>query len=416
MPGKFLSMMALLLFIVNQGWANELCDPTYNETIDSFIDKNCEITDKLKTCAQNEPDPDAMKKRIQNLLKGSEERVKDIQKYWKQSYSKTTYSQLFNYDKNRAQSDSDYVPVHILDWFTDSGKTSVDKEKLKEKMVENYVEFAHKHECIPVIKHRYTVHHYPGNYKTEKEAELRKMMSAPDFEAKKNEYFDNYNAKALSSGTYCEKSRVNTRGYHYVSEEFPPCSGNVSGLYKDNEWASSTLDDKLKGETTDEVVSCIKDRLAKGADIHHVSVVSSASALNNTGEAAKKFCKKGFLELSKARAENARDNIVPKLFSLAGAENIDYKSKLILNYNGTNGDGTSGPCPYTLKNGVEVLKSEYQKAEGKKELDKEKFVKIHVTFQSKTRKVNDGKTYYSASYSCRNIYFDCEKPKASLEQ
>ncbi|MFP5386883.1 MAG: hypothetical protein ACLGHN_12435 [Bacteriovoracia bacterium] len=410
MPNKILSITALLVLVINTADANEFCDPAYNETIDSFVEKNCEITDKMKTCAQKEPDPDALKKRIQALLKGSEDKQDDIQKYWNQSYSKTAYAQLFDYSKARAQNDSKYVPTHLFDWFTDSGKASVDRDKLKEKMVENYVKFAQKHECTPVIKHRYTVHHYPDNYKTENEAELKKLMSSADFEAKKNEYFDKYNERTLESGTYCEKDRVNTKPFHYVSEQYPPCSGNVSGLYKDNEWASSTLDAQLKGGATDEVISCIKDRLAKGAEIHHISVVSSASALNNSGEAAKKFCKKGFLELSKARAENARDKVVPQLFSLAGAENIDYKSKLVLNYKGSNGDGTSGPCPYTLKNGVEVLKSEYQKPEGKKELDKEKFVRIHVTFESKTKKVNDSKTYYAASYSCRNIYLDCEKP------
>jgi hypothetical protein len=259
---------------------------------------------------------------------------------------------------------------------------------------------------IPVIKHGNTSSRFPEkDFNSEKE--IKNMIASPQYTAEKDAFFKSENEKVYDSGVYCEKGSANTDGFNYEAEVFPPCAGNVSGLFKDNQWTTSTLDQKVGTEATDEVTSCIRDRMAKGAKINHVSIFSSASSLNNTGEAAKKFCKKGFLALSQARAESARDKILPGLFAQAGQAESSYQSKVVLKYNGSNGNGTSGLCPYTIKEGKEVLKDVFKTAEGKKELDSSKYVTVQVTFEDQTNPVVDTKLHYAAKYFCRSISLEC---------
>ena len=302
----------------------------------------------------------------------------------------------------------------MLDWFTNDGKAAVKKDDVKNSIIEEYVKFSQKNDCNPIIKHQYVTHKYPQK-DFDSEEELQRVMRAPGYQAEKEKHFSDQNAKALARGIYCESGYANTRPFKYVAQDFPPCSGSVSGLYKDNVWSSSSLDGKLAGETTSGLAACIKDAVARGAKIHHISVVSSASALNNTGAAAKSFCKKGFSGLSKARAEAAKEKVLPQLFSSSGLEADAYQSKIILNYDGSNGDGTSGPCPYTLKNGVEVLKPEFKTADGKKALDDAKYVNLQVTFEPLQKSVNDNKTHYAAGYSCRHIRYECAPVQASTK-
>jgi hypothetical protein len=296
--------------------------------------------------------------------------------------------------------------------MTNDGKAKIDVAAFKAGLIDRYVKFADKNDCTPVVKHRTYSSDYPQKTFDKKE-EIEKLVSTPEYKAERDKFFETYNSRASERGMYCETGRVDTRPFHYVAEQFPPCSGNVSGLFKDNEWATSTLDAKVGTEATNEVTQCIQDRIAKGAKIHHIAVIASASALNNTGAAAKKFCKKGFLGLSQARAETARDKILPGLFSQAGQSSYD-QSKVILNYNGGNGDGTSGPCPYRIgADGKEVLKDEFKTPEGKKELDNSKYVTVQVTFDSYQKAVNNNKEHYSGKHYCRQIYFECAPIQAS---
>ncbi len=401
---KHLSILSFLIISLAT-YANEECSVNNDDKVDELAAQSCEVTDKMATCAQNAPDPDAMRKRIESLLSNSEKEKEKVQKYW-DSYKNSFYGQMFDFDKNRASVDKSYVPTHLMDWISNQGKADIDIPKFKETMVEKYVNFAKKNDCNPVVKHRDTTTYFPSKiFNSEKE--IKDIIASPTYAAEKDAHFKSLNEKFYDRGTYCEKGQVNTRGFYYVAEEFPPCAGNVSGLFKDNQWTTSTLDQKVGTEATDEVTSCIRDRISKGAKIHHVSVLSSASSLNNTGEASKKFCKKGFLALSKARAESARDKILPGLFAQAGQSEAVYQSKVDLSFNGTNGDGTSGPCPYTIKDGKEVLKDEFKTAEGKKDLDDSKYVKVQVTFESHSKPVNDNKTHYAGQYYCRNIYLEC---------
>lgn len=406
---KKLTLLFLVLITFNLIADDELCEQSNDAKVENLAADNCDVVDKAATCAQETPDPDAIRKSITARLDRSYTDQASFKKIWS-TYKKTGWNQFFNSNPN----DNKDIPKHLLDWFTNDGKASVKHEDVKNSLIEEYVKFSQKHDCNPIIKHQYVTHRYP-NKDFDSEEELQRVMKAPGYEAEKEKYFADQNAKSLSRGTYCESGYANTRPFHYVSVDFPPCAGSVSGLYKDNVWSSSSLDGKLAGEATSELSACIKDAVAKGAKIHHISVVSSASALNNTGAAAKNFCKKGFLGLSKARAEAAKEKVLPQLFSSSGLAAESYQSKIILNYDGSNGDGTSGPCPYALKNGVEVLKPEFKTAEGKKKLDDAKFVNLQVTFEPLKKNVNDKKNHYAAGYSCRQIKFECAPIQASAK-
>lgn len=381
-------------------------------SLDILAQDGCEATDKLVSCAEKPVDEDRMARRFDHLFDNADKEKEKIQKYYDSAYKNSPVLEAFYTDPSLERYAKEHhkpYPEPLLDWFTDNDSIEgTNKEAFKSKMKEKYVAFAKNNDCTPVVKSRYTFLAYPDRSEKKTLKEIQDVMRAPDFEQNKDAFFDEYNAKALNNGSFCDKKRMTGTGpYRHVSETFPPCSGNVSGVFKDNAWSSSTLDEKLAGEATDEVVGCIKDRLAKGANIHHISIVASASALNNTGEAATRFCKKGFLALSEARAKAAQENILPKLFSKAGANAADFNDKIQMNFQGSNGDGTSGPCPYEIVNDKEVLKAKYRTAEGKRELDKNKYIKIHVTFDSKTKAVNSSESFYEPHYSCRNIYFQC---------
>lgn len=406
---KKLIILTTILFSFNLLADDEICEQATGDQLDQLAEQNCDVVNKASTCAQVTPDPDGLRKLITNRLERSYTDQENFKKLWS-TYKGTAWNQMFDYN----QFNSKEVPKHLLDWFTNDGKATVSKEDVKQSIIEEYVKFSQKNDCNPIIKHQNTSRKYPPQ-DFDKEEDLKKAMRAPNYQEEKDKFFRDLNSRALERGTYCESEYADTRPFHYVAQKFPPCSGSVSGLYKDNVWSSSSLDSNLASQATSELSACIKDAVSRGAKIHHISVVSSASALNNTGPAAKKFCKKGFLQLSQARAEAARDKILPQLFSSSGMNPETYQSKIILNYDGSNGDGTSGPCPYVLKNGVETLKPEFKTTEGKKALDDAKYVNLQVTFEAQTQAVSDNKKHYGASYACRNIRFECAPIQASAK-
>ena len=194
--------------------------------------------------------------------------------------------------------------------------------------------------------------------------------------------------------------------------KYPPCAGNFTQNFDNNKYdvTPTELSKLLETKEAQEVSACIKSRLAQGAKLHHISITSSASALNNTQEAKKRFCEKGFLGLSEARAETARNKILPGLFDHAGQESFDFSQvKVQTNASGANGDGTSGDCPYTYtKSGQEVLKPYYKTKAGQEELDANRFVKVQVTFEDATKRVAETVPHYQPMYRCKKIEFRCE--------
>lgn len=406
---KKLIILTAILFSFNLIADDEICEQATGDQLDQLAEQNCDVINKASSCAQVTPDPDGIRKLITNRLERSYNDQENFKKLWS-TYKGTAWNQMFDYNPNISKD----VPQHLLDWFTNDGKATVSKEDVKNSIIEEFVKFSQKNDCSPIIKHQNTSRKFPQQ-DFDKEEDLKKAMRAPNYQEEKDKFFRDLNSRALERGTYCESGYADTRPFHYVAQKFPPCSGSVSGLYKDNVWSSSSLDSNLASQATSDLSACIKDAVARGAKIHHISVVSSASALNNTGAAAKKFCKKGFLQLSQARAEAARDKILPQLFSSSGMNPEIYQPKIILNYDGSNGDGTSGPCPYVLKDGVEVLKPEFKTADGKKALDDAKYVNLQVTFEAQTQAVSDNKTHYGASYACRHIRFECAPIQASAK-
>ena len=402
-------IIPLIIFFSQSLIAEEVCEQdSGNSEIEEMAQFNCETINKM-SCAQRASDPDAIRNRITRQFEYVEKEKENIIRRYDQAYANTAWSQFFEYNPAYKQNNSSYQPTPILDWFTDNGKIpGITKDDVKAKLIDNYVKFAEQNDCTPVIKHQYTHIEFPQGLKTRSEQDLnRELNKISDFENKKNEFFDQYNSRALERGSYCEKGRSVKQRFQYTHLIHQPCSGNVSGFFKDNEWNSSSLDQQLSGESANEVVNCIKERMRNGGTIHHISISASASALNNTGAAASRFCKKGFLGLSQARAEAARDRILPQLFTRAGASDFDFASHVQINANGRNGDGSSGPCPYKLVDGVEVLKDEYKTAAGKKELADAKYVKIHVTFnESKTPHPDTG-DYYHNRFFCRSMRFEC---------
>jgi hypothetical protein len=371
---------------------------------EELAQQNCDVVDKMSSCAEKQIDPDAAKNRIEMILGRVDagEPVKSWQ-YSKKIYP--PYDQFYDPDQRTGVK----PPQTIIDWLADSqySGTQTDKEAIKESIVKKYVEYAKRFDCTPIVKSGYTHQSYPQQVRGNTLKELQTQVETPEVKAAKEEHFKTYNARSSETLSICNPTRYSNQAWVDVAQLYPPCTGNVSGLFKDNISNVSTLDKSILGAETNDVSQCIQQALAKGAKIHHISVNSSASALNNTGEAAKKFCKKGFLALSQARAESARDKILPEIFSKAGQADYDYSSKIEMNFKGSNGDGTSGACPYTLVNGKEVLKEQYRTPEGKKELDGNKYISIHVTFEDSMKRVESKKSYYAPFYSCKRIYFQC---------
>jgi hypothetical protein len=383
-------------------YANEYCSPSdHAAKIEQLAEQNCDVTDKVLSCAEKTVDPEVMKNRIQRMLGIAEEvakKGKDELKLFMKYNSDTPIASLFDTSENQI--------TPVFDWFLKDNKNeNVNKDELKQAFILQYTDYAKKFDCIPIVKHRLIYITFPEKLKTQSLTEINTILARPEIKESTKEYFTKKNSQVLSTKTICSSAYVNKGPWVKVSDEFPPCAGNVTTLFKDNDWKSSS--NALNDPNSSGVVACIKERMSKGAQIDHISIQSSSSALNNTGEAAKKFCKKGFLALSQARAEDARDVVLPALLKLAGT-NQDYSANTKIIYNGTNDDGTSGPCPYSIINGKEVLKNHYKTAKGKKELDEDKFVKIHVTFSSNNKKSAKNEAEYAPLYSCKEMYFECK--------
>ena len=400
-----------LLFLSITASADEQCALDNSlDAIDELHGINCEATDKLKSCAEKVIDPEEQKKRIESWFKVAEERKEKIISE-KKAVPKMSYGGLFQQDKTG--SNNQMQLTHINDFMTFNGKIQNEKTaKLKEMVIEKYVKYAEQFNCDPYVKTEYALTLYPSDKKFKSKQAYREWEEMGGFEEEKQAYFNKYNSSP-NNNMICDPSpNDDIREWQTVAVEYPPCAGNVAGFFKDNEWSSSTLDNKMNGPEATELAACIKDRLSKGGIIEHIKIESSASALNNSGEAAKQFCKKGFQELSEARAITARDKIVPQLFSKAGADATGLVVKT--DSLGSNGDGTSGPCPYELRDGKEVLKKEFSTPSGKKSLDEHKYVRVNVSFKEIKKPVSNGDKHYAKSYRCRKFEFACQ-PKVMNE-
>ena len=208
--------------------------------------------------------------------------------------------------------------------------------------------------------------------------------------------YDDENTRLVN----CDPENLQFGNYKKVAEITPSCSANIKNLFKNNV-SDMTLEDFSDDSKFKDFKKCIKHMKDNGHPIKKISIQGSSSKLNNTGDARKKFCKKGFKELSLARAKSAKKAIQDE-FSFP-SDSIKISSF------GMN--GASGPCPYELnENGEEVLKEGYERGgEKRKELDQHKYAKVNVIYEKKKKKINDDTTKHYLQGSCSKIQFRCSR-------
>ena len=393
--------LLILSTLTTSSWAEESCSAmTSFGEVENLIQVNCELEDQKRSCAKTPVDPDAIKKSITSLFDSAITDQAKIVQQWDNGYKARPVSQLFNADNRK--NNNQKPPEFILEWFK-RNNPDIDQEALKAKIIDSYVQFGKQYDCLPKIHTRDVSRVFPGpKYKTEQESRnaVRDLSQFQDFINKGR------GEMAIDGLVSCsDKPNPGHGPWKTVSYLYPPCSGNITQNFANNAWTISPSEAQSIASSNGELSRCIQESIKNGAKIHHVSVIASASALNNTGAAKERFCAKGFRELSEARAQSAISSVLPLLLpdpSLYAPDKVEVKSE------GSNGDGTSGDCPYKLVNGKEVLKPEYAPGGSRRaELDKARYVTIVVTFDEKINPASNGPGHYQPSLNCQEISFRC---------
>jgi hypothetical protein len=316
----------------------------------------------------------------------------------------------------------------VLDWFNDKkfADTGIDTETLKKTFIDKYVEYGAKYGCSPVFyqtdKHPLQNTVIPKVILNGKDATAQKMLiekMESDLDKPENiklidEKITERNQKSFYDEKYnkfsvCSKLPVKVEPKSIAAILNPTCAANLKSFYADNQFEFTIEELQKIGSSpeAEQLSKCIKDHLDKGAKIDHIDITTSASTLNNTWKKLGDFCEKDFKGLSTARANSAKAQILPQLFSKSGfslgAEKVE------INPLGTNGDGTSGPCAHEDSG---VLKEKYKDPKVKATLDAHKSVNIQVTFTDSLTKVQSPELYIQPLHPCRTIVLKCE-PKST---
>ncbi|MBI2607045.1 MAG: hypothetical protein HYW49_13305, partial [Deltaproteobacteria bacterium] len=143
-----------------------------------------------------------------------------------------------------------------------------------------------------------------------------------------------------------------------------------------------------------------------GADtLDKVQITASSNLLNNTASAAAAHCKKGFSALSKARAASVK-TVAKQKFGLQDGQFPDPPGP---STGGTNGDGTSGPCPYEIDAAKSSNVVFFEKAVAQRpDLKDYKYVKAVGTIVPTTNDRGRGSDNLTATRPCRAISLACE--------
>ena len=183
----------------------------------------------------------------------------------------------------------------------------------------------------------------------------------------------------------------------------PPCELALTNFLPDNEYKLNKQLPKIRQSTQfQEVEKCLN---GKADLLSKVTILASSDQLNNTSS---EFCKKDFIGLSKARAENARDVLLPAL--LSGAEkNVE----VVLDYEGKNKNGSSGPCPYQWVNQDGKLKEKMiegfkENPEMKKNLEKGKYLMVRFEFKDKETAAIRDDIQLNQILPCGSIRVSCD--------
>lgn len=405
------------------------CDPATDLTKNASQIKavSCEEINNQGQCKEGSTvDVNAMRKIIESQLSRSEspERIAELKRNWRSAVKDSPWLEKFYGPMGGYEVQNKLAPVPLMDWFSDPAfaENAKSKEEYKKAFVEKYIEFGKKMDCQPTfrgganyIEPHPTIKEFRadkmGREQREfKLREMRKELAEPKNVQAAKDNLQKISDESLNTFFICN-SKPELEARTTVAQKFKPCAGNFKKNFENNKFDMSASEVKqvLNTPEAQELTACINERLSQGAKLHHVSINSSASALNNTGDAEKRFCKKGFLGLSQARAEAAKNKILPALFAKAGQGGFDInKVQVDINAAGENGDGTSGACPYETKAGREILKPKYSTPAGQKELEDSKYVKVQVTFEDSSKKVSDSVPTYQPMYRCKKIEFKCE--------
>ncbi|MCT4641274.1 MAG: hypothetical protein N4A33_03185 [Bacteriovoracaceae bacterium] len=196
----------------------------------------------------------------------------------------------------------------------------------------------------------------------------------------------------------------------------PRCYAHLKESFKDN---SAQLKDSTQ---LNKLVDCIVNSLEDGTEtIDSIVIKSSSSQLRNKGQ----LCSRDFKTLSKARSLSVLNAIKAKVkddvvFNVSdNGESIKEDNngvKVKIYYLGTNGNGTSGPCPYEGNERTNNLRLTMNTDEPA--LENSKYVKVSVKFKPIVKVSNKyedvGKRY---KLSCSILTFRCDSwpAKAALK-
>ena len=158
-----------------------------------------------------------------------------------------------------------------------------------------------------------------------------------------------------------------------------PCELVLTKTLPDNEYRLEPYLSQIKRTVEyQDAEKCLQGKLDS---LEKVTILASSNQLNNTSS---EFCKKDFLGLSKARAESAREVLLPDL--LKGYEKT---VSIDLDFRGKNKNGSSGPCPYqkteiaSSLTGEKLISGFKKNPELKNELQKGKYLILRFEFKEK---------------------------------
>ena len=311
------------------------CSPLNDlgDNIQNVQDVNCEQINKEGQCKESPPvDANALRNKITRLLDLSVDPVKmeSAARNWSNFVKLNPWAPKMYAERSQYEIQEKLPPIPIMDWFSDAkfadGVKS--KEEYKKAFIDKYVAFAQKMDCSPTfrasdnyVEPHPTVKGFSAEKmgRDEKDMRLRKLkeeMNDPKNLQAVKDRMKKISDESADRFYICRDkpdldSNGQVPGRFAVANRFQPCAGNFKKNFANNKYDVSQpeLGKLLATPEADELSKCIKDRMAQGAKVHHIAINSSASSLNNTGEAEKRFCKKGFLGLSEAREAGGK---VPK--------------------------------------------------------------------------------------------------------